>query len=160
MQTFVSVVVFCSKSFMKCGLLMLLNVVLCPCRKTLLVTRILSVIWTLVLQLWDQGTYGRFSSLWTTAKVSVAGEMCLYWWMIENKTVSAFYISVIRSKVIFILLLLHNCKLFCRGTGGKFDEPEAADGFHRGWGAADLLWHLRCCFSPAPAQDTNHPQRP
>lgn len=54
---------------------MLLNVYLSSCRKTLSVTRILLVIWTPVLRLWDQGMYGKFSYLWTTARVSAEREM-------------------------------------------------------------------------------------
>lgn len=52
---------------------MLLNLCLCSCRKTLLVIRILLVIWTPALQQWDQGTCGRFSYLWTSVKVSEIG---------------------------------------------------------------------------------------
>lgn len=67
----------------------------CFCRKTLLGTRILLVIWTPVLQLWDQGMYGRFSYLWTTARVSDESEMGYY-------STNSFKMNLYNSTVVLL----------------------------------------------------------
>lgn len=60
---------------------------------------------------------------------------------------------------LYVSLCLTHFSCF-RRSGGQPNEPAAADGLHRGRGAADLLRHLRRRRPAAPAQDAHRPQGP